>query len=110
MDQLHQEINAHKLIKGSLLLKDNGLHISSNLPDALPKGRYLSAHIASVFRYFKAMIDINELDFKLWGTHVHLKHIPSKKVILTTMTENANSPHLKRLMQRYTRKFEKLFE
>jgi len=109
MDQLHHQLNKYKLIQGSLLLTDNGLHISSKLPEELPEHRYISAEIARIFRYFKQISGISELDFKLWGTHIHLKYIPSKQVILTTMTNQSNSPHLKRIMQRYSQKFESLF-
>ena len=103
MDILHQKINRHQQIKGSILLRDNGLHLSSKIPSDMPDGRTLSAYLANVWRQLYRVNELDEGMFQMTdGTRIHLKHIPSKKLILTTLSQNADDQSLKALMKHYS--------
>ena len=109
--KLHTKMNSHKQIKGSLLVKDDGIHISSNIPKSLER-RKLSAHIATIFRYICKKNQQNEDEVKISlenGVNLYMKYIPSKKIILTSLTDNASSPRLKMLMNYYSKEFQDVF-
>ena len=107
--ELHKKMNIHEQIKGSMLVKDDGIHISSNLPESL-ECRRLSAHIATIFRYVSKKNQQNEAKIRLEnGVNLYMKYIPSKKVILTSLTDNASSTKLKMLMNYYSKEFQDVF-
>jgi hypothetical protein len=110
LNNLHDKINIEGQVKGSLLIRSNGLHISSKLDHNSPvnESRKLAANIAWIFRYFNKLDDLEALSFKLKGIHFHLKYIPSKKVIFTVMTETAESPALEKIMKRYALKLQQI--
>ena len=108
MELLHDEINSRESVKGSILIGENGLHVSSKLPNAMHETRVLSAHLARVFRYFNQISELSDFSFKIGDTHFHMKHIPSKKLLLTTLSESANPPQLQELMNWYSRVFQNI--
>ena len=109
MKDLHKEVIAHEPIEGSILLKDNGLHISSTFKLESFEKRRLSAEIAHVFRYFNKIGGVQDLTFKMNGVHLHLKHLPSRKLIFTTVTKPADFPKLDMLMSLYSKEFQAIF-
>ncbi|MFX0134915.1 MAG: hypothetical protein ACFFDN_14840 [Candidatus Hodarchaeota archaeon] len=109
MEIIHHQMNQHKQIKGSILIRDNGLHISSKLPEK-SESRKISAHIATIFRHISKKIRSNEVKIRLEnGVNLFIKQIPNKKILLTTITDNAATPNMKKLMDRYSRKFHNIF-
>ncbi len=110
MKIIHNKMNKHKQIKGSILIRDNGLHISSKLPGEKYENRKISAHIATIFRHMSKKIKSNEAKIRLTnGVNLYIKHIPNKKMLLASITDNAASPILKGLMVRYSRKIHNIF-
>ena len=108
--KLHNKMNKHKEIKGSVLVKEDGIHISSDIPMNLMERRRLSAHIATLFKYICKKNKQNEAKIHLEnGVNLYMKSIPSKKIILTSLTDNAASTKLNKLMDNYSKKFEKVF-
>ena len=108
--QLHKKMNSHQEIKGSILVKDDGIHISSNIPMESTERRRLSAHIATIFRYISKKNKQDEAKVRLEnGINIYMKYIPSKKIILTSITDNAASPELNKLMQHYSKQFQEVF-
>ena len=106
MEILHQRLNSHHNVKGSILLRDNGLHISSKIPSDMPEGRTLSAYLANVWRQLYRVNELEEGDFQLKdGTQIHLKHLPSKKIILTTFSKDADERRQKELLNHYSSAF-----
>ncbi|NVM53253.1 MAG: hypothetical protein HWN66_06080 [Candidatus Helarchaeota archaeon] len=111
MEILHRRMNNHEEIKGSILLRDNGLHISSNIPPELPEGRKLSAYIANIWRHLYKINDLDEGIFRLKdGIQVYMKYIPSRKIILTTLSNNADDSSMKELMKNYSKLFQNIFQ
>ena len=110
MANLHQELSTHESIQGSLLIKDNGLHISSNVDLDNQEKRKLAANIAHIFRYFYNLCQVEELDFKWRGLYLYLKHIPAKNLILTTIGTRADIPNLKELTNHYSQAFLNIFQ
>ena len=108
MENLHNQICAFDQIKGSLLLRENGSYISSKIPSEIPEGHQLAPHIAHIFQYFHELSGIEEFTFKFKGTHLHLKHIPSKGMILTAFTDTLSAPKLQEIINRYAVEFEYL--
>jgi len=109
MEILHQRLNRHHQVKGSILLRDNGLHISSKIPSDMPEGRTLSAYLANVWRKIYRVNELEEGAFQMTdGTQIHLKHIPSKKIILTTLSKDADDRSLKEIMNHYSSLFQNI--
>ena len=110
MEILHQSLNNHPQIKGSILLRDNGLHLSSKVPSDMPASRTLSAYLANVWRQLYRVNELEDGIFQMTdGTRFYLKHIPSKNIILTTLSENADDRSLKQLMNHYSTLFLGIF-
>ena len=107
MSALHQNMNSHHQIKGSMLIKSNGLHVSSNNTMAHP--RKFAALFAGMFKMIDTLGKVNEASLRLKnGTSVYLKEV-SNKVILATLTDNYDSERVKRLTDYYVRKFQNIF-
>ncbi|MHA1298665.1 MAG: hypothetical protein ACTSO9_04380 [Candidatus Helarchaeota archaeon] len=107
--QIHKKMNTHELIKGSILTKEDGLHISSNIPFESHERRKISAHIATIFRYISKKCKTDEARVQLTnGVNLYMKYIPQKKVILTSLTNNAASPELFKLMNHYSKEFQNI--
>ncbi|MHA1379565.1 MAG: hypothetical protein ACTSRG_14420 [Candidatus Helarchaeota archaeon] len=103
-------MNAHKQIKGSILIKDNGMHISSDIALKNSERRKISAHVATIFRYISKKNKAEEAKIHLEnGINLYIKRIPSKKLLLTTITDNATSPILTYLMHHYSNELKKIF-
>ncbi len=109
MEILHQKLNHHQQIKGSILLRDNGLHLSSKVPSDMPEGRTLSAYLANVWRQLYRVNELEEGTFQMTdGTRIYLKHIPSKKLILTTLSKDTDDRSLRVLMNHYSSLFQQI--
>ena len=110
MKTIHYKMNNHKQIKGSILIRDNGLYISSKLPSEKFENRKISAHIATIFRHISKKIQSDEAKICLEnGINLYIKQIPHKNILLTTITDNASISTLKRLMDRYSKEFYNIF-
>ena len=109
MQTLHYRLNAYGAIKGTLLLRENGLHISStNLKK--PESRKLAAIFAGMFKTVKRIEDVDEAQFRLNnGLSVYMKELPNKKAILTALSDESNSRNVKALMNFYSRMFQNIF-
>ncbi|MHA1797288.1 MAG: roadblock/LC7 domain-containing protein, partial [Candidatus Helarchaeota archaeon] len=108
MQALHYKLNAYKSIKGTLLFKDNGLHVSSNIQN--PESRRLAALYAGIFRTINRIERVHEAQIRLKnGLSLYMKKIPSKKVVLTALSDEADSKSVKTLMKLYARMFRNAF-
>ena len=109
MQTLHYRLNAYGSIKGTILLRENGLHISStNLQK--PESRKLAAIFAGMFKTVKRIEDVDEATFRLNnGLSVYMKELPNKKAILTALSDESNSRNVKALMNFYSRMFQNIF-
>ena len=109
MTILHHKMNLHQLIKGTILSKENGMHVSSNIPTQLEEGRKLAAYITHAFRLINRINKTNEATLRFHnGMQFFIKKIPSRNLILTAITDDAESPNLARLMNHYCTQFEKV--
>jgi len=108
MGILHQRLSRNPQIKGSILLHENGLHISSNLPKELPEHRRLSAALANIWRQLYKTNDLDEGNFHLKQFQFFMKYIPSKKVILTLISDNPEGPGLSQQLAHYSQIFQKI--
>ncbi len=106
LDYLHKELSKHEQVEGSLLLTDTGTHISSSLTHSELEVRQLSDGIGYLFRYLNEISEINELSFKLRGRYFHLKHVPSKKIILSVISKQDRTRNLEILANMYARVFQ----
>lgn len=107
MSALHQNMNNHQQIKGSMLMRNNGLHVSSNTNMAHP--RKSAALFAGMFKMINQLGKVNEATLRLKnGTSVYLKEV-SDKVILATLADSYDSERVKRLSDYYVRKFQNIF-
>ena len=110
LKEIHAQMNVHDQIKGSILVKDDGRHISSIIPCKKSKTKMVSAYIVDLFRYISNINKKNEVKIRLEnGFYLYMKRMPSQKIILTSLTDNASSPELKTLMDRYSREFLSVF-
>ncbi|MHA1145111.1 MAG: hypothetical protein ACTSRW_10270 [Candidatus Helarchaeota archaeon] len=108
MTILHHKMNVHHLIKGSILCRDDGVHVSSNIPTDLDEGRKLAAYITHAFRLINKINKTNEATLKFNnGMQFFVKHIPDRKLILTALTDRADSPRLSKLMNHFSNEFQK---
>ncbi|NHI91830.1 MAG: hypothetical protein EAX96_04965 [Candidatus Lokiarchaeota archaeon] len=108
MQTLHYRLNAYNSIKGTILLRDNGLHISSTIKK--PESLKLAAIFAGMFKTVKRIEDVDEAQFRLNnGLSLYMKELPSKKVILTALSDEPNSRNVKALMNFYSRMFQNIF-
>ncbi len=106
MEKLHLQMNLHEQVKGTILLRANGIHVSSKLSNGFDSRR-LSAHIATIFRYISKKNQAEEAKIQLEnGIDLFMKSIPSRKIILTSITNNATSPELNALMDRFAKEFQ----
>ena len=109
MEILHELMNKHEQVKGTILLRENGLHLSSIVPQDMPGNRRLSAGIAEVFRHLYKPNGLDEGYFQLKNESAfYMKQIPSKKAILTIMTDKVNSPNLVGLIAQFSRMFQNI--
>jgi len=109
MEILHQRLNKNAQVQGSILLRENGLHLSSILPPNIPKGRELSAYLANVWRHLYKINEESEGIFRMkYGLQVYMKYIPSKNLLLTTLSPDADDPSMKELMNHYSTLFTNL--
>ena len=108
MKILHRRLRRNPQIKGSILLHENGLHISSNIPKELPETRRLSAALANIWRQLYKNNDLNEGNFHLKQFQFFMKSIPSKKIILTLISDNPEAPGLQEQLTHYSQIFQKI--
>ncbi|MDD1778400.1 MAG: hypothetical protein LUQ65_09565 [Candidatus Helarchaeota archaeon] len=108
MEILHQRLNRNPQIKGSILLHENGLHISSKVPKELPDTRRLSAALANIWRQLYKSNYLNEGNFHLKQFQFFMKSIPSKKVVLTLISDNPEAPGLQEQLAHYSQLFQKI--
>ena len=75
----HQRLNRNNQVKGSILCRESGEHISSNIPEGLPGEQELSACIAKVFHEIYKCNGFDEGSFHLKDkVQFYLRYIPSK--------------------------------
>jgi predicted regulator of Ras-like GTPase activity (Roadblock/LC7/MglB family) len=108
MEILHQRLSRNPQIKGSILLHENGLHISSNIPKELPESRRLSAALANIWRQLYKTNNLDEGNFQLKQFQFFMKAIPSKKVILALISDNTEGPELQMQLARYSQIFQRI--
>lgn len=108
MEILHHRLSRNPQCKGSILLHENGLHISSNVPKELSEPRRLSAALANIWRQLYKPNDLDEGNFHLKEFQFFLKHIPSKKVILTLISDSPEVSGLQEQLARYSQFFQNI--
>ena len=106
MSALHQNMVSHHQIKGSMLVRNNGLHVSSN---QVPESRKMAALFAGMYKTINVIEKVSEATVRMKnGTSVYLKEV-SDKVILATVADSYDSERVKRLTDYYARKFQNIF-
>ncbi len=106
MSALHQNMTSHQQIKGSMLVRHNGLHISSS---QLPESRKLAALFAGMYKTINVIEKVSEATVRMRnGTSVYLKEV-SDKIILATVADSHESERVKKLTDYYVRKFQNIF-
>jgi len=109
MAHLHHQIHRHKGVRGSILLRDNGLHVSSQVPSIIPHPRKLSAYLAHIWHSLYKNNESSEGSFHLKDQfHVYLKHIPSKKLLLVLFCERKPPLNLRIFINYYSNLFKNL--
>lgn len=108
MELLHKRLSRNPQIKGSILLHENGLHISSNVPKELPETRRLSAALANIWRQLYKANDLDEGNFHLKQFQFFMRSIPSKKVILAIISDKPEAPGLQEQLTHYSQIFQKI--
>ncbi|TFG04446.1 MAG: hypothetical protein EU536_04600 [Promethearchaeota archaeon] len=110
MEILHQRLNKSAQVKGSILLRENGLHLSSILPPNIPQRRQLSAYLANVWRQLYKSYEETEGIFRIKDDiQVYMKYLPSKNLLFSTFSSPANDSSMKEIMNHYASLFTNLF-
>ena len=109
MKQLHDQMNQYEQINGSILLRENGLHISSRISNELLDKRRVAANIANLFQYFKRINKGDEVNIQMnCSSGLYMKYIPSQKVILSVFCNGTNSNNLKDLINHFSLEFQNI--
>ena len=108
MNIIHNNIQKIGSIKGSILLKENGLHVSSH---GFSDKRRLAANIAKLCKYFRRMNNCSEINVQLNdGSIFYIKHLPSSKLILTTIFTGNFTKNINNIMNSFSQEFKNLLE
>ncbi|MHA1269623.1 MAG: roadblock/LC7 domain-containing protein [Candidatus Helarchaeota archaeon] len=105
LKNLHERIIQYEQIKGSLLIRKNGLHLSSKIPIGMDSRR-LSANIAHLYNLFRRINKGKEVCINLYdGNGVYIRELKNSKVILTLLINKTGLNEIKELIYGFSEEF-----
>ena len=91
-----------------MLCKEDGLHVSSNLPTNMDEGRRLSAYVTHAFRLINKLNKTDQATMRFRkGMQLYIKRIPSHNLILTAFTDRTDSSIMDHIMDKFSQDFVK---